>query len=178
MLILDRGFPPGYQQNVQDAVAAIRNNPNRGQLPRDFKQGLDVVLNGLQAFPYPTIVSRSAMIGFDDRIDGPYAYTGGVCIWLCKRLFDAGQDRVNAALLHELVHVLCGWELDAEVFENLLFNGHGATIPDKGDIDAFARKNWTGRWVCVDNEVIPRVVKNLWGNVIVNLDKSFFQNFD
>jgi hypothetical protein len=158
MLIFDRGFPTGYQRKVRDAVEAIRKNPNGVKLPRDLRAGLDTVLDGIETYPSP-IVTRSAVIAYDEREDGPFAYTGGSCIWLCRRALDAGQDRLNATLFHELVHVMCGWELDAEVFEDLLFYGKGATHPDQGDIDAFARRNWVGRWV--------RVVKEGNGEVVV-----------
>lgn len=179
MLIFDPAFPIGYQGNVQKAVQAIQGKINDPQLPLDLRAGLNAVVSGssCQVFPYDTIVSRCAMIAYDDGTTGPFAYTGGACIWLCKKVFDTGQARVNAVLFHELVHVLCGWELDAEVFENLLFIGQGATIPEKGDVDAFAQTNWKGRWVRVDKNVMPPVVRDLWRDQSLNVDQSFFANF-
>jgi len=168
MLIFDRGFPTGHQRNVRDAVEAIRKNPTGDKLPKDLRAGLDTVLDGIGTFPSP-IVARSVTIAYDERDNGPFAYTGGSCIWLCKRAFDAGQDRLNAILFHELVHVMCGWELDAEVLENLLFHGRGATRPDHGDIETFARGNWVGRWVRVVKEGNDAVViKGPQGETIPN----------
>jgi hypothetical protein len=177
MLIFDRGFPLGYQQHVQQAVEAILDKldspPGGVKLPPDLRGGLQTVLDGTKPFPH-TISSRGVMLAFDDMgSTGPFAYTGGSCIWLCQRTFEAGQARLNAVLLHELVHVMCGWELDGEVFENLLFpyksaTEEGATLPDVGDKKAFARRNWKGRWVRVvrrDGEVI---VENLWGEAILS----------
>ncbi len=186
MLIFDQGFPQQYQQNVQRAVEAILhkldNPPGGVKFPQDLKGGLETVLDGTKPFPH-TISSRGVMLAFDDKgSTGPFAYTGGSCIWLCQRTFDAGQARLNAVLLHELVHVMCGWELDGEVFENLLFpyrdkTGEGATLPDAGDKEAFARKNWKGRWVRVVRRRREVVVEYLWGEEILSLGSGLADAF-
>ncbi len=176
MLIFDRGFPRHYQPNVQQAVEAILHRleapPGGVALPQALKGGLETILDGTAPFPH-AISSRAVMVTLGDAgLPGPFAYTAGSCIWLCQRTFDAGQARLNAVLLHELVHVVCGWELDGEVFENLLFPyrdeaSEGATLPDAGDKEAFARRNWKGRWVRVVRRGGEVVVEHLSGEEIL-----------
>ncbi len=176
MLIFDREFPRQYQPNVERAVEAILQRlddpPGGVHLAAEVKGGLEALLDGTAPFPH-AISSRAVMVtlGGAGR-PGPFAYTAGSCIWLCQRTFDAGQARLNAVLLHELVHVVCGWELDGEVFENLLFpyrdeTSEGATLPDAGDQEAFTRRNWKGRWVRVVRRRGEVVVEYLSGEEIL-----------
>ncbi len=161
MLIYDSACPDNFRAMVRNAIGPIRTNPHLIRLPVDVRQGLSHVLDGDATYPC-SIPSRSVMIGYDGKQYsglGPSAYTAGACIWICRRTFDEGQARVNAVLLHELIHVLCGAELDSEVFENMMFHGAGATLPDPNDIRTFALKNWTGRWVRIlkrGNDVVVR----------------------
>lgn len=48
-------------------------------------------------------------------------------------LSESARQRLRAVLLHELVHATGEKELDAEVFEHLLFGGRGATPPGPED---------------------------------------------
>ncbi|MCC8358382.1 hypothetical protein [Salinimicrobium sediminilitoris] len=54
-------------------------------------------------------------------------------IWLCV----TNINRIGALLLHELVHVCGGTELDSEAVEHACFNGNGATLPTSGDWPKF-----------------------------------------
>lgn len=58
-------------------------------------------------------------------------------IVLCRPLFALGQERVNAVVFHELIHVCGGYELDAEAFENHCFRRAGATRPTRRDFRLF-----------------------------------------
>jgi hypothetical protein len=56
---------------------------------------------------------------------------------------------LTAVLFHELTHVAGGGELDAEVFENLLFRkDEGATPPTVADCKEFQKNK--GLWVSLD----------------------------
>jgi hypothetical protein len=85
---------------------------------------------------------------------GPWACTQGTSVWLFDRWVngkDTNPERRAAVLAHELVHVLCGNELDSEITENVMFLRRGATI-DLSDVYSFRSKHWRGRWF--------RVVRN------------------
>ncbi len=180
MLIFDPGFPVGDKDAVLAAAEKIRNKlsaSNPQNLPSDLSGKLPQVLEGSDTYPCP-IPTRSVMIAYDARTDGPYAYTGGTCIWLCRRSLAADRPRLAAVLFHELVHVMCGWELDAEFFENFLFRDDGATPPDDGDLDSFAKRNWEGRWIRVVQSNGALVVRNASGIDILSLRQALPEFLD
>jgi len=88
-------------------------------------------------------------------------YQSGNKLVLCNSALNAGQNRVNAVLLHELVHACGGKELDSEALEFTVFEGAGATLPS-GDDDAkfFSEtSDWDGdstirkgKWVIWDSQ--------------------------
>lgn len=47
------------------------------------------------------------------------------------------RPRIDAVLLHELVHAVGGTELDSEAVEHACFDGNGATLPTSDDWDKF-----------------------------------------
>jgi hypothetical protein len=68
--------------------------------------------------------------------------------------------RVNAILLHELVHACGGTELDSEAVEHACFNGNGATLPFGDDTDS--ESDWAkfrSETSALDGNEIERVGK-------------------
>lgn len=65
--------------------------------------------------------------------DGRDGRTVGNKIYICVD----SRPRIDAVLLHELVHLCGGDELDAEAAEWACFNGNGATAPGGDDWDKF-----------------------------------------
>jgi hypothetical protein len=92
----------------------------------------------------------------DPRAKIPYwAEARGFCVHLQPRTFTSwgktGKPRLTAVLFHELVHVAGGRELDAEVFENLLFQEkEGAWPPTYEDLKLIKRQKGNGAWVSFD----------------------------
>jgi len=100
----------------------------------------------------------------EEGTQGHWAYWGsgtGRYIEINSRCFDwwAGEDgskpdnppRLTAVLLHELVHVAGGEELDAEFFENTLFGPKdGATLPTADDEKSFKERQYKGVFVSMD----------------------------
>lgn len=54
-------------------------------------------------------------------------------IWLCNTT----SNRIGSLLLHELVHLCGGTELDSEAVEHACFDGSGATLPTSDDWTKF-----------------------------------------
>jgi len=80
---------------------------------------------------------------------GPFGRSAGYRIVLYQRAFT--ERRILAVLFHELVHVVRGWELDAEAFENALFTRQeGARPPTLEDWELFREAKYQGWWVRVD----------------------------
>lgn len=69
-------------------------------------------------------------------------------ILICVR----SRPRIDAVLLHELVHAVGGDELDSEAVEHACFDGSGATLPTSSDWDKF--RSETGK---LDGNEIERV---------------------
>lgn len=98
------------------------------------------------------VIPPYAVIGHDPTTTA-WAYTGGVCIWLGDRPFkDKNSMRLPAVLLHELIHVACGGELDSETVENFLFRNEGAATLTKDDFEDFISCRFRGRWYRVVKE--------------------------
>ena len=81
----------------------------------------------------------------------PYARSAGYRILLYERAFGVaagGDTRVAPILLHELIHIARGWELDAEAFENAWFTPkEGARPPSEEDWAIFKAQEYRGWWV-------------------------------
>ncbi|MFW9846479.1 MAG: hypothetical protein ACFFD6_07015 [Candidatus Thorarchaeota archaeon] len=67
---------------------------------------------------------------------------------------DTWPWRVGSLLLHEMVHVCDGEELDSEAVEHACFVGRGATLPTSGDWDKF--RSETSK---LDSNILERVAK-------------------
>ncbi len=72
----------------------------------------------------------------DGTLDGRQS---GNKILLCCNTISCGSSssRLGPVLLHELVHVCGGTELDSEAVEHACFDGDGATLPFGDDWDKF-----------------------------------------
>ncbi len=164
MLIYDPDVPTNRLAALTSAVAAIRSRLTDPKLPSELRRVLTLLIDEeeVQASRPVPMRSPGVVIAYDPWVGkiapGPYAYTTGPCIWICERSFAAGQARLEAVLCHELVHVACGWELDAEAFERALFPG-AATDPDPGDWESFRQRNWMGRWVYMRKQGNAAAVK-------------------
>jgi len=171
MLTFDPAIPPARRRALAAAASLLRTRVARRSrlLPSELFRRLE----GLLAQPAEAALAAAcppyALIAYDPWVDqatpparGPYAYTGGLSVWICERSFLEQRRRRNrrvaAVLLHELVHVSCGSELDAEAFEQLLFAADGATPPDAGDWERFRADNLCGRWVRLDLARTPPAV--------------------
>lgn len=78
-------------------------------------------------------------------LDGQFS---GNTILICVR----DRPRIDAVLLHELVHAVGGKELDSEAIEHACFSGRAATLPFGDDWDKF--RGETGE---LDGNEIERV---------------------
>jgi len=157
MLLYEPSIPGEKRVALAKAVAALRCRLPDPRLPAALKRTLTLLVDEEEAeasHPTPTW-SVGVSLAYDpwqgEIGTGPYAYTTGPCVWICERSFAAGQARLEAVLCHELVHVACGGELDAEAFERALFP-EAASDPDPGDWESFRRQNWTGRFVYLRRE--------------------------
>jgi len=97
-------------------------------------------------------------------VNGWSGFASGYCVTLRPRNFNVDLIRLNAILLHELVHVAGGLELDAEYYENLLFPKHDkGTPPDLQDLTEFKKKlregkkdEYQGYWLYLDMKGLPK----------------------
>jgi hypothetical protein len=98
----------------------------------------------------------------------PYARSAGYRILLYQRAFPLDPDVEGLApvLLHELIHIARGWELDAETFENAWFtHAEGARAPTQDDWTIFKEQRYRGWWVRLDPRT--RRVKDYADRLIV-----------
>jgi len=65
-------------------------------------------------------------------------------------------------LLHELVHVACGNELDSEAVENVRFTGPSGTL-NFGDFKSIATRRWRGRWYRIIRQKNTKNIKLRYG---------------
>ncbi len=83
-----------------------------------------------------------------------YARSAGYRILLYERAFPrraGGAAGLAPILLHELIHIARGWELDAEAFENAWFAPlEGARPPSRDDWAIFTAQGNRGWWVRLD----------------------------
>ena len=180
MLIYESGFSEAQLGQLGVAVRLINDAlRSTNNFPKNLQRDLEGLLAGQD--PSPTMaIAPYAVIAYDPRTDGPWGYTGGACVWLTGRVFDPEGDRLPAVLLHELVHVLCGNELDSEVSESYLFSKKGATLPDPGDLTSFRQANWRGRWFRLirrssDGKVVAR---HDWGDIEFQIPRSLIDLSD
>ena len=69
----------------------------------------------------------------DDDCDDLDGRTSGNKVLICVR----SRPRIDAVLLHEMVHAVGGTELDSEAVEHACFNGNSATLPFGDDWEKF-----------------------------------------
>lgn len=147
MLQYKKDVGPKREMQLNESKDIIRNRlKSAGKLPRDLLNRLDRYLDDNVQVPRVEVY-----------IDAPkekphWAEVHGFCIYLQPRTFDiwekTGKPRLTAVLFHELVHVAGGSELDAEVFENLLFlKGEGASPPTVADWKEFETNKGKGLWL-------------------------------
>ncbi len=177
MLIYDPRFSVPQKTQVENAVELIKGKlQGVVNFPKNLHRGLDEILNG-QATSPTMAMAPYAVIAYDPRTNGPWGYTGGASVWLTDRAFTAGDGRLAAVLLHELVHVLCGNELDSEVSEFHLFPRR-ATLPDPGDLTSFRQANWRGRWFRAIKRNHKAVVKHDWGEIVLPIPPDVVDQLD
>lgn len=139
-----QGFSRSYRRELTQALGLIRQRLAHppGPVPGDLLGDLRAILAG----PRPTV--DLVFGGATGACQADYARSGGYRILLCNRTFQEG--RVPAVLLHEMVHVALGWELDAEAFENAWFRrAEGARPPTRSDWETFKDQGYRGWWVQV-----------------------------
>ncbi len=163
MLIYDTQFSNSQRAQLGVAVELIKKAlGSTRNFPKNLQRDLEDMLNGQGTNP-TMAMPPYAVIAYDPRPNGPWAYTGSACVWLTDRTFTAGDRRLAAVLLHELVHVLCGRELDSEVSEHHLFP-ESATL-NQQDLTSFRQGNWRGRWFRVFKRNHKAIAKHDWGEI-------------
>lgn len=150
MAIVVQGFEPAQGRAIRRALTLIRGRLEvpPGPIPEDLLSELRATLSG----PRPAV---QLVYGGDRGVCAePYSRSAGYRILLCKRVFlpeKGGHPRLPAVLFHELIHVVRGWELDAEAFENAWFSpAEGARPPTRKDWSLFQEQDYLGWWVRVD----------------------------
>lgn len=138
---------PEHQRQLNESKEIIRGRlKSAGKLPRELLDRLDGYLDtNEQASVVELYVDAT-------KTQAHWGEVHGFCIYLQPRTFDiwekTGKPRLTAVLFHELVHVAGGSELDAEVFENLLFmKGEGACPPTVADWKEFETNEGKGLWL-------------------------------
>jgi hypothetical protein len=138
---------PDWQTQLDDSKDIIRHRLERAEkLPRDLLDRLDRYLDD-------NMRGKVVEVYIDAPKEVPHwGEARGSCVHLQPRTFcpweKTGKPRLTAVLFHELVHVAGGRELDAEVFENLLFQeGEGAWPPTLEDLREFERQKGRGAWL-------------------------------
>lgn len=145
MAIVYPDVPARYHAQLAESLALIRARVARAPLPRDLRATL-------LRFLSPTRKPAVQLFLATRATQGRWGCSSGYCIWLHPRTFrpspGAPHSRLTAVLFHELVHVAGGNELDAEAFENLVFNAEeGAVPPTADDWSKFAAHQGVGQWV-------------------------------
>jgi len=108
-------------------------------------------------------VKKDEQLGFPEPSQGNWAHWGsggGRYIEINSRCFDPwtkkGKEkppRLTAVLLHEMVHIAGGNELDAESFENILVSEKdGAVPPSKEDEKEFRDCKYCGVYVSMNRK--------------------------
>ena len=155
----------GELQAVKNARAHLQHSfanslPN---IPEDLQYILRQLL--LEAAPEDKpqearrcAVPPVALVCYDTRSLPYKACTQGSTIWLCSSAF----KRLEPILLHELVHVACGNELDSEAVENVRFTGPSGTL-NFGDFKSIATRRWRGRWYRIIRQKNTKNIKLRYG---------------
>lgn len=166
MLIFDRSLG-AYEQAVITACNSLlerlsMEQSGKHRFPASLYKTLSEILTQEVADPY-AINPPYAVIAYDPKTTA-YAYAGGTCIWIGDKTFqDSHPMRLPAVLLHELIHVACGIELDSEAVENFMFyNVNGATLT-LDDLKDIIHCSFRGRWYRVvkkDANAQEAIIKN------------------
>jgi hypothetical protein len=145
-----QGFPAGPRRDLNAALTLIRQRLRRppGPMPGDLLIGLRNVLSA------PRPVVDLVYGGAAGACKGPFARSAGYRVLLCQKAFrpeGSRPPRLPAVLFHELIHIVRGWELDAEAYENAWFSTEeGAEPPTRQDWGLFKEDRYEGWWVRVD----------------------------
>lgn len=146
-----KNLHPERQTQLNESKDIIRNrlSKNAGMLPRDLLDRLARYLDENVRIP-------AVEVYYNDPKEVPHwGEVHGFSIYLQPRTFEpwekTGKPRLTAVVFHELVHVAGGGELDAEVFENLLFRmDEGAAPPTVADWKEFETNKGKGLWISLD----------------------------
>jgi hypothetical protein len=162
MTMVFKGFTAVQEQKLRKALEEVRTNLRTTELPPDLASLLRLRLANTKEGEYVGVTYRGNDARCSEGSPPAEAYgLGHHNIFLCAKAFRATtltathqrKRRLPAILFHELVHTCGGNEVDAETFENCVFGGEGATLPDMKDLkERFKEVDFKGRWV----EMNPR----------------------
>jgi hypothetical protein len=167
------GFTPSQKALLEKTRRTIQRKVRKAKLPPPLASGLETRLatTGGETVYVTYRKDKEGECAKETRAgEETKSYTMGPNqIYLCKRGLNAlyeGKRRLGAILFHELVHSCGGKELDAETYENLLFDGDGARPPTGDDWDERFRADcYDGVWVRVNPRT--REVTDLNGNPVI-----------
>ena len=149
------------QQIINSCIAK-----NRAKIPPLLLSQLNAMLDPKNSDTVIELeVKDDAQLGFPEPSQRNWAHWGsggGRYIEVNSRCFDRWTKkgtkekrppRLTAVLLHEMVHIAGGNELDAESFENLLLKPeHGAVAPSEKDEEDFKDSKFQGEYVSMDSK--------------------------
>lgn len=142
--------PPKNQKQVDESRGVIRDRLQefKERLPQSLRERVESYLDDTQ-------LDAVVELYVDPGTEAHWGSANGFCVHLHPRTFDpwsvTGTPRLTAVLFHEMVHIAGGSELDAEVFENLLFTkDEGACPPTVADWQEFETNQGKGLWVSVN----------------------------
>jgi hypothetical protein len=149
MAIRLRGFSAKDERALERSLSRIREclKDPPCPMPDDLRAGLRDIVS--RSSPAVTLAFGGKKGACRDMV----GRTAGYRVQLCQKAFSAvssKRSRLTAILFHELVHVVRGKELDAEVFENALFAKEGARPPTREDWASFEADRYRGWWVRVN----------------------------
>jgi len=175
-----RRFTAVQERKLRKALEEVGTNPRTTLLPPDLLSMLMLRLAKVGEGEYVGITFRGNDARCSEGSPPTVAYgLGHHNIFLCAKAF-AEKDRAEALtathqpkrrlpaiLFHELVHTCGGNEVDAETFENCVFGGEGATLPDMKDLkERFSEVDFKGRWVEM-NRRTGKVTRRDTGSLLI-----------
>ncbi len=142
-------------------VIRKRMNEKREKIPAALFKQLAAILNDKKLVIELEVKDDARLFITDPSKPGNWGYWGsggGRYIEINSRCFSPwskGREekppRLTAVLLHEMVHIAGGNELDAESFENILFSEKdGAALPSRDDEKEFRACKYEGVYVSMD----------------------------
>ena len=171
-----RRFTAFQERKLRKALEEVGTNLRTTQLPPDLLSMLMLRLAKVGEGEYVGITYRGNDARCSEGSPPAEAYgLGHHNIFLCAKAFRATtltathqrKRRLPAILFHELVHTCGGNEVDAETFENCVFGGEGATLPDMKDLkERFSEVDFKGRWVEM-NRRTGKVTRRDTGSLLI-----------